>query len=544
MLRSKSNITLALMFFLSFLSLAIPSFVFAETITIDTYYPAPYSSYDEVRAKRIAVGDTYSQASLYCWPPANCANLIDSNADLIVKGNVGIGTASPAQILTIRDATNEPAVRLEKAGGTTGIWEMHVESDGSFRIQDREDVTVEDSLTIEKDAASNSLYLATSGNVGIGMIGPVAKLDVGSGSGGGTIRALSTAEVSPTSGTGLEMLYQQALDRGRIFAYDRTNSLEKDLWLGPGISPLVLKAGGNVGIGTTSPTQKLQVFGPDFSPTILIGPVGDGLNIYQRIIDNAAALQSTVNDGSDGGALVLQPNAGRVGIGTVSPGYLLEVEDLTPNASPTLSISGRGGLAPGEASSPTLFFRGVGRSGAAVIDTSQNFSPYSFRFLGVEKFRIQGDGNVGIGKVNPGAQLDLSTDSARKLSTTTWLTGSDIRLKKDIRPFSDGLDVISKINPMWFKWNGKAGHIDDGKDNIGVIGQEIEKIAPYTVTRIKAKLDSTDKSETELIDFTSHALIFVLINAVKEQQKLIDAQEKAITEMRSELDEIRALIKK
>jgi hypothetical protein len=111
------------------------------------------------------------------------------------------------------------------------------------------------------------------------------------------------------------------------------------------------------------------------------------------------------------------------------------------------------------------------------------------------------------------------------LSTTTWATGSDIRLKKDIRPFSDGLDVISRINPVWFKWNGKGGRPDDGKDNIGVIGQEIEKVAPYTVTRTKAKLEPTDENETELIDFTSHALTFALINAVKEQQKHIEQLE-------------------
>ncbi|MEK7851023.1 MAG: tail fiber domain-containing protein, partial [Deltaproteobacteria bacterium] len=134
-------------------------------------------------------------------------------------------------------------------------------------------------------------------------------------------------------------------------------------------------------------------------------------------------------------------------------------------------------------------------------------------------------GNVGIGTPSPGVQLDLSTDSARKLSTTTWATGSDIRLKKDIRPFTDGLNIISRINPVWFKWNGRAGYPDDGKDNIGVIGQEIEKVAPYTVTRTKAKLEPTDKKETELIDFTSHALIFALINAVKEQQKQIEQLE-------------------
>src|SRR3989338_7585939 len=81
-----------------------------EIFTVETYYPAPYGVYNEMRAKRMAVGDNYYNGSQYCWSPATCANQIDGissscwpncNTDLIVEGNVGIGTASPGAKLDV-----------------------------------------------------------------------------------------------------------------------------------------------------------------------------------------------------------------------------------------------------------------------------------------------------------------------------------------------------------------------------------------------------------------------------------------------------------
>ncbi len=69
-----------------------------ETITITTYYPAPFGVYKELRAKRMAIGDNYYDASGYAWGVN-----IDSNADLVVEGNVGIGTITPQDLQDGRD---------------------------------------------------------------------------------------------------------------------------------------------------------------------------------------------------------------------------------------------------------------------------------------------------------------------------------------------------------------------------------------------------------------------------------------------------------
>jgi len=71
-----------------------------EELVLTTYYPVPYGDYKELRTQRIAIGSTYSQSSEVCWE-GSCNRPIDSNANLVVEGNVGIGTVSPSVKLDI-----------------------------------------------------------------------------------------------------------------------------------------------------------------------------------------------------------------------------------------------------------------------------------------------------------------------------------------------------------------------------------------------------------------------------------------------------------
>lgn len=173
-------------------------------------------------------------------------------------------------------------------------------------------------------------------------------------------------------------------------------------------------------------------------------------------------------------------------------------------------------------------------------DALQPVSEYNTRSYGGDVFIRGGlatgetpiNGNVGIGytlneyvnissRVGIGTGgsasylLRLSLDQAAKPSTNTWTISSDARLKKDISEFTDGLEVINGIRPVKYMYNGLAG-TPTNKENIGIIAQEIKKVAPYTVGTFKAKLNESDAEETELLDFNSHALTFVLINAVQE----------------------------
>ncbi len=218
-----------------------------------------------------------------------------------------------------------------------------------------------------------------------------------------------------------------------------------------GTRNFVIQDNGNVGIGTTNPTYKLDIDGT-----------------FRKVYRTDAASRNYI----------------------IGSGYEL---DGTPHASYGYRLYHRWGDG------------GWGGGGWAMV-----FGTAANPVLSMVS------GNVGIGTLSPTYQLELSTDSAAKPSTTTWTTTSDRRVKKDIRPYTNGLSIIKGIKPVWFKYNGKGGFPDDNQDHIGVIAQEVIKVAPYTINTYKAKLNPQDKKETELLNFNPHALIFDLINSVKE----------------------------
>ncbi|MFL5753701.1 MAG: tail fiber domain-containing protein [Bacteroidia bacterium] len=154
-------------------------------------------------------------------------------------------------------------------------------------------------------------------------------------------------------------------------------------------------------------------------------------------------------------------------------------------------------------------------------------------------------GNVGIGTTStPALQLELSTNSAGKPTSSTWTITSDRRVKKDFAQFSDGLNVLRQINPVTYKYNGLA-HTPVDEQGIGIIAQDMQEIAPYTVKEISRTLSpeeistfpgdistatvAIDSAHTEqvtkgtILGFDAHPLFFVLINAVKELDSTVTA---------------------
>ena len=147
-------------------------------------------------------------------------------------------------------------------------------------------------------------------------------------------------------------------------------------------------------------------------------------------------------------------------------------------------------------------------------------------------FAVLYNGNVGIGDPNPAFQLELSTDSAGKPSTSTWTVVSDERIKENVRPYEKGLAEILKVETKLFDYNGKAKY-PKLKDNVGVIAQEIQEIFPETISTFEAKLNEDDEKETELLKFDSHALTFALINSVKELSAKVNELQEEINTLKS-----------
>jgi hypothetical protein len=140
------------------------------------------------------------------------------------------------------------------------------------------------------------------------------------------------------------------------------------------------------------------------------------------------------------------------------------------------------------------------------------------------------NGNIGIGTAAPTALLSVN-GSANKPGGGSWAVFSDARLKQQIKQYTDGLDALMRINPVSFHYNAASG-FDTRPEYVGVIAQELMQVAPYMVnTAAKGE----EKKEYYQVD--NSAMTYMLINAVKEQQAMID-------ELKKEVEDLKALVKK
>jgi hypothetical protein len=145
---------------------------------------------------------------------------------------------------------------------------------------------------------------------------------------------------------------------------------------------------------------------------------------------------------------------------------------------------------------------------------------YDYGTSASKNLQLQGPGgNVGIGNViTPSYLLQLASDSAAKPTTNTWTITSDVRVKTNIRPFTDGLALVQQLAPKSYELNGLAG-LPAGATGISVIAQDVAPIAPYLVGTYKAKLHPDDTTETDLYNLNTGPLTWVLVNAVNDLVK-------------------------
>ena len=139
--------------------------------------------------------------------------------------------------------------------------------------------------------------------------------------------------------------------------------------------------------------------------------------------------------------------------------------------------------------------------------------------------------------------LVVSSTSTFKTAGGSWLAISDRRLKEDIQPFEQGLSAVLEISPVWFRYVARLGLDEREKDRrfVGVIAQDMASIAPYMVEErdLFREVHEDEDGVEQVVDpgepfltFDPSALPYLLVNAVQEQQRLID-------ELRSQNDELR-----
>ncbi len=106
-----------------------------------------------------------------------------------------------------------------------------------------------------------------------------------------------------------------------------------------------------------------------------------------------------------------------------------------------------------------------------------------------------------------------STDVCRNLLSQLSTCSSSLRYKTAVQPFLGGLDVVRRLRPITFRWK------DGGRRDIGFAAEEVAKIEPLFATY-------NDKGDIEGVKYGQ--LTTVLINAVNQQQQLIEQQQQQL----------------
>lgn len=157
------------------------------------------------------------------------------------------------------------------------------------------------------------------------------------------------------------------------------------------------------------------------------------------------------------------------------------------------------------------------------------------------KMTLTPGGNLGIGvsSNNPAYTLYVAGNAGKTIGGSSWIVASDRRLKQNINPYSEGLSEIMKIKPVTFQYNKLSGR-DTTHINVGTIAQELQEVSPHMVSEGKQGYLEVDDS----------AMTYMLINAVKEmntnQEKLIsmikdlnekiEDQQRTIVELKGKQD--------
>jgi len=118
--------------------------------------------------------------------------------------------------------------------------------------------------------------------------------------------------------------------------------------------------------------------------------------------------------------------------------------------------------------------------------------------------------------------------------TGTWTQASDERYKNNIKPLLGILNKVNLLRPVEYEWNKEEypeNNFPEG-NQIGLIAQEVEKLFPEIV--------KTNRDGYKSIDYSKISV--VLLQAVKEQQELIDKHSEELKKLNSEVEELKRLL--
>lgn len=289
-------------------------------------------------------------------------------------------------------------------------------------------------------------------------------------------------------------------------------------------SNVFLTADGKVGIGTTSPAEKLEVVGRlqivndgtifpnNFDAGLIQLSTSDGT--HQTSLDtnellckedfavrvgNAKNITFTRVNAAGNGAdtSVKIDGSGNVGIGTSSPSSELEVSgDISAN-----SIVGR-------ESNNSLILK-ADPQGAAISNGGSMIQMFAKDYTALNPLPAQ---IFYKGEFHTFQNLDTSMGNTGMtvngdISCNNLTQSSDSRLKENIQPLTGSLEKISQLNAVSYTDIGD----EEKAEEFGFIAQDVQQVLPNIVKELQP-----NNSEVDYIGINYTQLIAPMVEAIKE----------------------------
>jgi hypothetical protein len=498
------------------------------------------------------------------------ANLSNINNKLIVTDGGNLLVNATANLATYGGITidnfSDPSIAMKTTSTSGWLWTQYITSTGTNNFSMGVNQTIP-YWCVKAGAGMDSpnLVVNSSGNVGIGTADPGAKLDIkGDTTTWDGMAKIYFTDVSSNSASRNWSVGNGGTDFGALsfIVSNAKNGVPAD-----STGTAVMSMDGvnkRVGIGTTSPDEKLDVAGnvqvTGTSLTVL--NASDPSVAVSSTDTNYKGIMTWRNSGSENVLEFVTRHAGtyytnnlvldrgKVGIGIDSPEEKLHVE-------------GRG-VFDGGTSSDILQIRND--NGGGVFGMTSNLfaldlastSAFRIRQGSSVPFYLKSDGNVGIGTTSPSTKFQLNSPNAGAVvggtigatiygysnnemlvissrydqnlggirfkrgqagsevdsgsitftaSGTSFNTSSDYRLKEDLQDFA-GLDMVSKIPVYDFKWK------TDKSRSYGVMAHELQEILPLAVTGEK------DAEKMQGVDYSK--IIPLLVKSIQELKAEIE----------------------
>jgi hypothetical protein len=302
---------------------------------------------------------------------------------------------------------------------------------------------------------------------------------------------------------------------GLVSSADNSGSLQ--LATNNGTTAVTIDTSQNVGVGTTSPTQKLDVVAPNSQIHFGTATTGGGY------------LMSTVNGQFriSGGAVFNGSNwiakdttAGIMGVdGDANIKFFTNTSLTSGNSfTPTeqMRITSAGDLCVGQTSfSQSSSTKGVGIRGSdgltSISRSGDSLALDMYHTADGQIIRFNNTSSSPVGNINAGS------------SSTAYNTSSDYRLKENIAPMTGALDKVALLKPVTYKWKL------DGSNGQGFIAHELQAVVPDCVTGEKDAVDAEGNPIHQGID--TSFLVATLTAAIQELNAKVEAQAVRIAEL-------------